>query len=826
MEIERGSLFCIITMICLLIIYIQKTQKNQKNNILYIYLLLIGISIIILDNAAIYYVNAPTSENWIKGRLIYRIILLLDVLYSIHSCLHIINNTLKNKFKKYIYILVIIELLSMVIILCSKIRIKYALPKNYYIGSAITSTYLIFSIISLFLIYFVIKHRKEMEMYQFKGYLTAVGSVGILKAIEYFKPNLFMTDLCIMLFSIILFLVVENPDVKNVIKMEQEKKAAIELSHEKSLFISTVSHELRTPMNAIIGMTELLENTTLTNKQQEYAQNIKIASNSLLLIVNDILDYNKMDNKKLSIIPEQYNLQELLKEIKIIINTRIENKPIVFNTSIKSNYYNQFNLIGDKGRLKQILINLLNNAAKFTESGEINLETWQTAKDSNHILLYFKVSDTGQGIKKEDLSKLFTAFGQVDKEKNKNKEGTGLGLVICKELVELQEGEITVRSEYGKGTEFVFFVKQEISEKIIKNENENTNNIFYNFIAPTANVLVVDDNRMNLNVAKGLFELYKINTILVENGFKAIEILKEMKFDIIFMDKMMPEISGEKTIEKIYKTFGQNFKTPIVALTADITEESITSMKEVGCVDFISKPIDKELLKKILIKYIDKDKINYIDNINKECIKEKQKEIYNFKPILDIETGIQLCGSEKTFLNTITLFIETYPEKENLIKEYIETNQLENFTIEVHSMKTSMKLIGSQSLSERFKEMEEQGKAAQIKVIKNKIETLLEDSRLLYDQIYDIYITNKKSKEKLQKQIAEASEEELKKHILTIKEANENFDLTNMDKTVEILNNYQFDEKFSQLLNRLKNKIATVDIEEINNICNKILEDL
>lgn len=380
-------------------------------------------------------------------------------------------------------------------------------------------------------------------------------------------------------------------------KERNAKDVALSEAHKKSAFLANMSHEIRTPMNAVIGMSNILLNTELTEEQKKYVNSINYAGSSLVSIVNDILDYSKIDSGNMSIIPVEYSTRKLFKNVKMIIQSRITSPDVSLIVDVDPDMPKR--LFGDDIRVKQILINLLNNAVKFTEKGYVKLLVRIADRDEDTVNIDFIVRDTGMGIKPEDMGKLFTSFSQVDTTRNREKEGTGLGLAICKMLANLMGGKLMVESEYGKGTTFIFSLPQKIVDRShmesIDSDTEDNSAVGTYFTVPDLEILIVDDNTTNLIVAKGLLKPLqpKIDTAL--SGKEAIGKAMEKKYDIIFMDHLMPEMDGIETIQQMKElpVFDGYYKTAsYVALTANAMNEARDAFKDVKVENFITKPID------------------------------------------------------------------------------------------------------------------------------------------------------------------------------------------------------------------------------------------
>ncbi|MCR5272053.1 MAG: response regulator [Lachnospiraceae bacterium] len=376
----------------------------------------------------------------------------------------------------------------------------------------------------------------------------------------------------------------------------------------KSNFLANMSHEIRTPMNAISGMSELILRDSEDEEAKKNASMISIAANSLLAIINDILDFSKIESGKLSIVDEPYQLASLINDVSTMIRIKLKDKDVRFEVNINENLPTL--VVGDEVRIKQILINLLGNAVKFTNEGSITLNVDFKKTDDDECTLYFAVKDTGIGIKEEDLKTIFESFTQVDTKRNRSVEGTGLGLAISKRLVEMMGGKVDVESVFGEGSTFSFFVKSRVmnwepigklQDAIISVEHE----FFHTtFTAKDAKILVVDDNTMNLRVAEGILKPYGITPICVENGMAGIRCFeRKKKIDIIFMDHMMPAMDGVETMKKIRELEGGK-DVIIVALTANALCGAKQLYREMGFDDFLAKPIEPKKMDDILRKYL------------------------------------------------------------------------------------------------------------------------------------------------------------------------------------------------------------------------------
>ena len=600
-----SGLFCIVL---LMILFFSKSRIDSKETKLYGFMLISSFFDVVLLLAELiitYYFLDDVNMYLVKGlnRIDFIHYIMWPTLLSLYTIyVTYLDEEKYNKVKKIFLTLDIIAILIEFMLPINIISTKEAMGVTG-IGPAfvflISSFYVIVNIIILIKNYKKIKNKKNLP---FLFFLIFIIIAMLLRA---YNPTLIVIPAIIVYINMIMYFTIENPDVKLIEEINIAKESAIKASNAKTEFLSNMSHEIRTPLNAIVGFSEALQSDErIPVEAKEDIKDIVMASDSLLEIVNGILDISKIEADKLEIINTIYSPKKVFDELVVLTRGRLGfEKQIEFKTSFSSDI--PATLYGDYARVKQIVLNLLTNAVKYTNEGYINFTVECVNINKDLCRLIISVEDSGIGIKKDKIDKLFTKFERLDEEKNITIEGTGLGLAITKKLVELMHGKMVVQSIYGKGSKFTVSLDQKIVATKEKEEIKEKTVVKGNYKGKR--VLVVDDNKLNLKVAERLLREYNLFVDEVASGFDAIDrINMGVPYNLILMDDMMPKMSGCETLKELKKN--KDFHTKTVALTAN----AISGMREkylsVGFDDYLAKPIKKEELEVILDKYLREDK--------------------------------------------------------------------------------------------------------------------------------------------------------------------------------------------------------------------------
>lgn len=727
---------------------------------------------------------------------------------------------------------------------------------------------------------------------------------------------------------------------------KKESELVLQAATAKTDFLANMSHEIRTPMNAIIGMTQIALREEMSKRAREYLTQIKSSADMLLTIINDILDYSKLEAGKMSIINVNYEPINLIKDVSNIIINRIANKNIEFIIDMDPSI--PFELIGDDVRIKQIFVNLANNAVKFTNEGQVLIGIKHMELDSDTILLKCSVTDTGIGIKEENIGSLFNSFEQLDSKRNRKVEGTGLGLAIVKELVENMGGKIEVQSEYEKGSVFSFEIPQKVANivdtiavledcpavlgyidnpyirpqiekqmrvlgaqyvsvdcNILKSFLKSTNVDFVfvedvlltdeiielnhaypditfvvictsaglgdadikhsegfvymprpvsvfttaaalqnksvevqavtpaeellDFTAPEANILIVDDNEVNLSVAEGLLEPVEMQIDLADSGYRAVEMAGQKLYDIIFMDHMMPDMDGLEATDVIRKLFPEYNDVPIIALTANALSGNREKFLKAGLNDYVAKPIEFDVIIEVLKKHLPKDKIVMLGR--EEILKKATKNVdmdsgISGMSFLDTGYALELLKSEKLYWKVLKDYYSMIDKKSEKIKHCEEEEDIGNYIVEVHALKSSSKQIGALSLSKKAENLEAAGNRHDIEMIHNHTDEMLEEYRNLQTSLAPYFIVGIGLEEDKQDSAKAVNADEIHELLDGIREVIDELDFDAAEEKLDALSAYKFEDVIIGFIGKLREALVDMDIDGCLEIIGSIEDHL
>ena len=815
----RMEVACLMAVLFLSKVYFSAKREKTALSTVYAIFMVLSCVHLALETVTVYTVNhldsISTGANDILHRIFFISMLLLFYLLFCYISLMIEDET--GRMTPIPVWCSRVLMISFVGVLFLPVHYRETLQGNYSYGPAVYAIYVSVAVNVFMSVRLLRRNWKQIHKKKRSALILAIAIFVLVSAYQVIRPIALISGMGIMLINLSLYLTMEDPDIFLIKQIEEEKKKADEANQAKSNFLSNMSHEIRTPMNAIVGMTEILLRTELTAEQKDYLVNIKRSGNALVSIITDILDISKIEAGKMELVEDVYETRHVIDDIYMLLKTRIGDKPIDLITDVDKNVP-RF-LYGDEVRIRQIVINLLNNAVKFTERGYVRLTVKSIPAEGDNIKLFISVSDSGQGIRKEDTERLFQAFEQVDKKKNKGKEGTGLGLTICNQLIAMMGGKLEVKSEYGKGSEFYFTIYQkEVSDeqagrvKVDKDEN------VMKFTAPDAEILIVDDNEINRKVAVGLLQPLQMNIDLAEDGRRAIYMMQKKKYDLVFMDHLMPVMNGVEATRELRKSANGYMKNvPIIALSANAMKENQEEFKNAGMNGFVAKPIDMKQICKALREWLPEEMIiEQSEDFMPE--NEQEEESQGLPQIEGIDTveGIKNIGSRASFEKMLGEYYKIIETKAVKIESYLADERIREFTIEVHALKSASRMIGALDLSAQFRQLEEWGNSDCVEKLNEETPNVLSFYRG-YKNVLEPYAKIAEEDKK------DAGIDEICMYLEGIKEAAASFDLDTADAAMAELEKCRLPENCIPLMEELRVLVADVAMEEVVSITEQMI---
>ncbi len=822
----KTQIACAIFILYIGILYFRSASKGKKSSKWFVALLSCSFFQLIFDVFSVYTVNHLEMVSPVTNRIIHIAFmgLMLVLFYLAYRYLEtIIEEEIGRSVRKYRFAMIPLLLTEAGCIFLPLYYVESA-RSNYSYGPAAYMTYIGVAVYVSFIIQLMFRYGKQIPQKKKQAIYVTLWSEIPVAIYQIVIPDALVTCIGVVLLNLGIYMTTENPDALLAEQLAKEKQRADSANAAKTNFLANMSHEIRTPITAVLGMNELILREVRDSNIKQYSRDIEGAAKSLLSIINDILDITKIEAGKLSVISAEYDFGIMLKDVVNMISFKAKVKGLEFRVLVDENIPRR--MMGDDIRLRQILVNLLNNAVKYTHKGSVTLEITRKQSEEGVAKLFFQVKDTGIGIKEEDLQKLCQPFERIEEKRNRNIEGTGLGMSITKQLLGLLNSELKVASVYGEGSEFAFELAQEIVDDTpigrLEDLAEPVSKEYRNgYEAPEAHILFVDDNELNRKVFAGLLKETKIQIDEAGNGRECLEKVKQNAYDIIFMDHMMPELDGVETFRIMKKMENYPCKdTPVVILTANALVGAKEKYLQEGFRAFLEKPIDYEQLERVIWDLLDEELLQEISSktagaeVQEGTITTSVSEQTELPMVegLDWKYARTHFKNQQVMLDTVKFFAEAIPyegkELERLFAGIETESGRKEFCTKVHSMKNSASTIGIIPLAGMAKVLEDAARSGQVYVLQAMTPIFLE-CWCEYGKRLEAFAPVSTA----DKRLAAEYGEEIQKLVTSMNQAAEEMDIDALDEIWKQLSEYQFGEEKQELLERIHKAIVEFDVD-------------
>ena len=825
----KAQLYCISILLVMLFMCVGGIKNKNRENALFNKLLIFALVNMCFDIASNYTVNhleevAPWINRVVHICFFVSMTTLFLLVYMYLTTIIEKEIASKLKFGKLAHLpYIIVCLLTLVL----PIYYMEEPTGNWSYGPGPNAVYICVGIYVVMIIRLIIKYSKKISNKNKVAIVIALVCELGAALFQMVVPAALTSSLGVIVLCLCMYSTVANPDAVLVRLLKEETERADAANRAKSDFLAKMSHEIRTPINAVLGMNEMILRESSEHEIKKYAADIKGSANNLLSLINEILDSSKIESGKMELSEVRYDMGSLLYDIKNMFELKVKEKRLELKFEVDRTIPLEY--FGDDLRIKQIIINLLNNAIKYTPSGSVTVKLKGRREDDKEILT-FAIKDTGIGIKEEDIEKLYDKYIRIEEKQNRYVEGTGLGVNIVIQLLKLMGSKLEVDSVYGEGSEFYFDIVQKIvneeqlgdfNDKALRSYEEE---VYENkFIAPKAKILVVDDNEMNLKVFRNLIKHTQVILTEAHSGQECIELVKENSFDLIFLDHMMPEMDG---IETLYVMRNRRMcdNVPIVALTANAVKGAKNHYLKEGFSDFLSKPILPEKLDRILLEYIPTELIVFAQNETVSSVQEETKDKEITIPEVaefDFEYALRILGSEELLIDTLKDFYNMLKELPNKLNDMFEAvgndEGLKNYRIEVHALKSVAETVGALLLSKLSRLIESAATNEEVEKVKIMHNILIEEidkhrerlGELFKDEIEDVKALDVNA---------------VATYLQMMRASLSNKDLSVADYLIEEICKYEYPQELKIQIEKLKGYLAELmwdeALETVDNISN------